>query len=643
MPIEENTYKFFREIFCDYLKIKNRDPLDEIINAKYQDLDIIDPDMLKKEEIDKKITLTERFVNLFKSEKKPLTEEEKEEEKRNDILKKLDEKILNLAKQFNTPNILPVDQITKDTTLLDKNFELIINTRKIGNNADNEDLDIYKSYLDILFNIDEKILEPFGFYIANSLFEKNNYKKIRDYEKYIIICAINSRFIALYNKQILLKQLEELLRDITKTLYKCYNRTTSSAVDIKSSTVNIKNKVTTSIGDKYRGIKDRFSRKDVDKGIEPPVINELNLNTVSNKENKIGGNNQVGGLLYLNTDPEMKKIEGMIIMLNNLFQSGDLTVESLTQEYNATSSSKVSWLVDILFASGIVLSGGLLGVFASSASSLALTIGNASLCGITGGVWTFSREAILKSYHFSIDLDDTLTELKKQFDLHYNDLDENKKIRDCPAVRESKLKPVYKDIESKIKQFSDTVMVSYQKYLDIFEFIVKSRKNILGNKICDVPETIVLSENDEEFKEIWQPVLQDIYNKWPAGNKNSAKMIRTYTDTKETEFNNFFKALGIDTKCSKPSARRTLQDAIDDIKKKNGRDLVISLKTRFLCNDTPQGQSSVTSTTASDLSAASSNPTTSTTSNSSGGGKTRRLKKRKTQKHSRKGKTYKHK
>jgi hypothetical protein len=329
----------------------------------------------------------------------------------------------------------------------------------------------------------------------------------------------------------------------------------------------------------------------------------------------------------------MKKIEGMIIMLNNLFQSGDLTVESLTQEYNATSSSKVSWLVDILFASGIVLSGGLLGVFASSASSLALTIGNASLCGITGGVWTFSREAILKSYHFSIDLDDTLTELKKQFDLHYNDLDENKKIRDCPAVRESKLKPVYKDIEAKIKQFSDTVMVSYQKYLDIFEFIVKSRKNILGNKICDVPETTVLSESDEEFKEIWQPVLQDILNNWPTATKNSAKMIKTYTDTKETEFNNFFKALGIDNNCKRPAKKRVLVDAIDDIERNNGPDLIKTLKTRFLCNDTPQGQSSVTSTTTSDLTAA---------SNSSIGGKTRRLKKRKTQKHSRKGKTYKH-
>ena len=594
MPINEETYKFIREIFCEYLEIKNRKPLAEIIYTKNFELNINEDENSNEKLPDKKIPLKDRFVNLFKSEKKPPTKQEEEEEKRNDDLKKLDEKILNLAEVFKIPNI-SVNEITKDTPLLSKDFELIINTRKVGNSETGEDLDIYKSYLDILLNIEENLLEPFGFYLANNLFEKNNFKKIRDYDKYIIICAITCRFIALYNKKILLKQLEELLRNITKTLYKCYNRSTSTAVSIKSS------------------ITDRFTSKSVNKGLEAPVINEMNPNT-----SKLGGNIQVGGLLYLNTDPEMKKTEGKIIMLNNLFQSKELTVQSLTQEYNATSSSKVSWLIDILIASGVVLSGGLLGVFASSASTLALTIGNSSLCGITGGVWAFSRDAILKSYHFSKDLDDTLKKLKEEFDLHYNDSDTNKKINECPGVKESTLKPVYKGIDAKIKQFSDTVIVNYQKYLDIFEFIVKSRQNILGDKFCNIPEKIVLTEKDTEFREVWQPELQDILDKWPSitGTKINARYIKT----RQTDFDELFKAIGINIKCPNPTTQTQLKNAIDDMSKMSGQPLIDSLKKRFLC-------------------AEGNNPPTLP---KGGNRKTKRLKKEKTQKHSRKGKTYKH-
>lgn len=623
MPIEEETYKPIRDIFCDYLKIQKKEPLDETLYRKYIDLGITQDDILN-EELEKKPTLTDKFVNLFKSKDKLPTDEEKEEKKRNEILQNLDKKILNLS-ESNGLSITPISQITKDTPLLDKNFDLIPNIRKIGNNKENDDLDIYKSYLDILLNIDENILEPFGFYIANNLFQENTYKKNKDYYKYIIICAVNSRFIALYNKQILLKQLEELLRDITKTLYKCYNRTTASAVDIKTGTVNIKNKVTTSLEDTYKGFKDRFKARDVGTGVEEVDIKENVSQDIP--IDKGGSNNQVGGLLYLNTDPEMKKTEGAIIMLNNLFQSKDLTVQSLTQEYNATSSSKVSWLIDILFASGIVLSGGLLGVFASSASTLALTIGNSTLCGITGGVWTFSREEILKSYHFSTDLDDTLKILKKEFDLHYNTSDTNKKLNDCPGVKESILKPVYKNIDEKIKQFSNRVMFSYQKYLDIFEFIVKSRQNILGNKYCLPPTETILTEKDDEFKEIWLPILQDILDKWPQ--KTGPKINKTYTETRKTDFEKFFKAIDINPLiCVIPTAKNVLVDAIDDIKRNSGTSLISSLKTRFLCNDTPQQVLQ--------------NSSTSITKTSSGGnGKTKCLKKRKIQKYSIKGKTYK--
>lgn len=603
MPVDEDKYKFIQELFCDYLKINKKDPLEKALYTKYTDLDITQDDI--KNNVVNEITgveglptLKDKFLNLFKFKKKHKTptKEEKEEENLNKVLNNLDIKILGLLEEFKTP-ITPINEITKDTKLLDKDFDLILNIRKkAGFHEENDDLDIYKSYLDTLLNINENILEPFGFYIANNLFEKNNYKKNKEYYKYIIICAITSRFIALYNKKILLKQLEDLLRDITKTLYKCYNRTTSSAVDAKASAIEGFKKIKTSVGDSI---------------FRTPDTSYTN-------------NNQIGGLLYLNTDPEMKKTEGSIIMLNNLFQSNDLTVKSLTQEYNATPYSKVSWLIDILFASGIVLSGGLLGVFASGATNLALTIGNSTLCGITGGVWTFSRDEILKSYHFSTDLDDTLKILKKQFNLHYNDLDTNKKIKDCPSITETNLKPVYKDIDNKIKNFSDKVMVSYQKYLDIFEFIVKSRENILGKKYCDKPEIIVLSEKDIEFKQIWLPILEDILNNWPT--TTGTNIIRAYTKTREQNFNDFFKAIGIN--CSKPSKKKILSDAIDDINRMSGEDLIKSLKVRFLCKDEELAQQKPNGIGSTSI---------------GGNRKTKRLIKRKNKKILGKGKTYKRK
>jgi hypothetical protein len=302
-------------------------------------------------------------------------------------------------------------------------------------------------------------------------------------------------------------------------------------------------------------------------------------------------------------------------MLNNLFQSKNLTVQSLTQEYNATTSSKVSWLFDILVATGIVLSGGL-GVLAIGGSAVALAIGNAALCGVTGGAWTFSREALFKSYHYSADLDDTLEIIRNDLKLEYKTEDPNLKLDPCVGVRESKLESVYKKIDEKIKTFSDTVIESYQKYLDIFEFIVKSRENILGdpNKYCDIPVEQVLTDKDNEFKEIWLPILQDILDKWPQN--SGPKINKTYTETRKTDFDEFFKSIDINpVTCVIPSQKSVLVNAIDDIKKFNGQPLIRSLKTRFTCRDETNG----------------------------GNRKTRRLKKRRTQKQSRKRKMYKRK
>jgi hypothetical protein len=136
MPIKEQTYKSIRDIFCDYLKIQKKEPLDEILYQKYIDLDITQNE-ISNEELEKKATLTDKFLNLFKNKNKLPTEEEKEEEKRNQMLQNLDKKILKLS-ESNGLSITPISQITKDTPLLDKNFDLIPNIRKIENNKEND-------------------------------------------------------------------------------------------------------------------------------------------------------------------------------------------------------------------------------------------------------------------------------------------------------------------------------------------------------------------------------------------------------------------------------------------------------------------------------------------------------------------------
>lgn len=672
MPIEESTYRPIRNLFCLYLKIVKKQSLEETLSEKYENVGIFlneientneevienntgntTQELVSESKSELKPSFIDKlayFLRLKKKEEKEEKEEKKEtdEDERNKKIQIIDRAILELSKNENL-NITYYKEVTKDTQLLTKDFDLIPGIRNRANSNDgDESLKIYNSYLEILFKINENILEPFGFYIANSLFEKNDYKRIKEYYKYIIIFAINSRFIALYNKEILLKQLEDLLRDITKTLYTCYHRTESTASSVVTVAKDVGKTVSKNVANTGKAVGRTISdgievAKDVGRAVGKNVANTgraVGRNIVKGLEDgaqlnrynrygiipsefqqtrygSIGGGsiNQKGGLLYINTNPVIKKTEGTIIMLNNLFQSKNLTIRSLTQEYNATSSSKVSWLFDILVATGIVLSGGV-GSLAISGSAVALAIGNASLCGVTGGAWTFSRDALLKSYHYSADLDDTLEIIRNDLKLEYKTDDPNLKLDPCVGVRESKLESVYKNIDEKIKTFSDTVIESYQKYLDIFEFIVKSRENILGdpNKYCAIPVEQVLTDKDLELKQVWLPILQNILDNWPT--ITGKNIIAEYTKTRENDFKDFFKAIDNVTsqKCVLPT-KKELAGAIGDIVKFNGQPLISSLKTRFKCKDETLG----------------------------GNRKTRRLKKRRTQKQSRKRKLYKRK
>ena len=438
--------------------------------------------------------------------------------------------------------ILYLNQHIEKNTYLDDNFNLIPNIRfRIGTT---ELLDIYSRYLTPIFTSNLKEGTDSRFRLINSL-TSTDIKRLNYYDRYIITFAVTAKFIALHNKQILMNEMKELLRFIVIKLYNCYNR------------INVTQRITSAFN---------------------------------------------GGALYLSQGEELKKIEGQIIVLYNLYIVNSLSVEDLTNKYNPTPHSVVVNLSNIFVA--LLLSGAILGAVTAAvvippAGALAL----GATASAVGMCYTQHRGKFQSAYCTSADTNEIIKKLYKEFRLT---------VKDCDgwatSILDDQLRPRYNEIQSKIDQFIIKVNTKYDKYNRIFNFIIDNNTIFLPeNKCGETPLPPPLTELDNTIKG-YLPVLKSFLE------------ISTRTWGQNADFNNTMNAIIQNfpgQQCSLPTTKKELRSLINNIEIRQGADLLGNISTVLLCRDPPVQEPPV----------------------EVGGKKSRKTKNRKTQKRSRKGKT----
>jgi hypothetical protein len=436
-----------------------------------------------------------------------------DDEERSSYILACDEGILKLKDILN----INVD----DNTYLSDNFDLIDNIRyKVdrGGNPTTEILDIYKRYLTPIFTSNLKEGTDSRFRLVNGL-TSQDVKRLNYYDRYIITFAVTTKFIALHNKQILMNEMKELLRFTVIKLYNCYNR------------INVSKKITSDLK---------------------------------------------GGALYLSTDEEMKKIEGQIIVLYNLYITNCLSVEDLTNKYNPTPHSVVVNLSNIFVA--LLLSGAILGaVTAAVAMPPAGAIALGATSSAVGMCYTQHRGKLQSSYCTSADANQILKKLFSDFKLTVAQCD------GCiTSITNAQLKPRYDEIQTKINEFVRNVNEKYDKYNRIFNFIIDNIDSFLPPNKCDPIELPPpLNEVDEKIKG-YLPVLKSFLE------------ISTRTWGQNADFNNTMNAIIQNfpgQQCSLPTTKRELKSLINNIEIRQGADLLGNISTVLLCRDPPSNMS----------------------------------------------------
>jgi hypothetical protein len=441
------------------------------------------------------------FCNYIKSD-------DIDDKERSSYILACDEGILKLKDILN----INVD----DNTYLTDNFDLINNIRYTVDNKKNPTttvLNIYSKYLMPIFTSNLKEGSDSRFILVDSL-SGEDIKRQNYYSRYIITFAVTAKFIALHNKQILMKQMKDLLRFIVIKLYKCYNR------------IYVAGRVSSVLK---------------------------------------------GGALYLSTDEDMKKIEGQIIVLYNLYITNSLSVEDLINKYSPTPHNVVVNLSNIFVA--LLLSSALLGAVTAAvvmppAGSIALT----ATASAVGMCYTQHRGKFQSAYCTSADTNEIITKLYKEFDLTVGDCDS------CVTeFLNSQLRHRYDEIQRKINQFVGEVNTKYDKYNRIFNFIIENNTIFLPPNKCElIPLPPPINEVDEKIK----------------GYLNELKTV-VETDIKtwaqNTEYTNAIDKISENfpgQKCSPPTTKAQLRALISNIEIRQGTDLLNYVKQILLCKDT---------------------------------------------------------
>ena len=209
--------------------------------------------------------------NIYDESKAKLEAEEEETENIESKLERIDEDFsdnISAADELILASKDILDRDIDDNRLLSNDFDLIPNIRfkldRTGNPT-TELLDIYSKYINPLFNTNLKKGSDSRATLLNSL-NSVELKRLHYYDRYIITAAVTAKFIALHNKKILMNEMKELLKFIVIKLYNCYNK------------INVPERIKSAFKSSLKG-----------------------------------------GAIYLSTDEDMKKIEGQIIVLYNLY------------------------------------------------------------------------------------------------------------------------------------------------------------------------------------------------------------------------------------------------------------------------------------------------------------------------------------
>jgi len=411
--------------------------------------------------------------------------------------------------------ILYLNTHIEDNIYLDDNFNLIPNIRYTVDRRGEPTtilLDIYSRYLTPIFTSNLKEGNDSRFRLINSL-TSIDVKRLNYYDRYIITFAVTAKFIALHNKKILMNEMKDLLRFIVIKLYNCYNR------------INVTERIKSALK---------------------------------------------GGALYLSTDEDMKKIEGQIIVLYNLYITNCLSIEDLTNKYNPTPHSVVVNLSNIFVA--LLLSGAILGaVTAAVAVPPAGAIALGATASAVGMCYTQHRGKFQSSYCTSADTNEIIKKLYKEFGLTVGDCD------DCAKnILNSQLRPRYNEIQDKIDQFVRKVNIKYDKYNRIFDFIIENNTTFLPPNKCDpIPLPLPLNEVDSLIKgylDILRTVVETPNNTW-AQNTD-------YTNAIDGIIQNF-----PGQTCSRPTRKAELRSLINNIETRQGTDLLNYVKLGLLCRD----------------------------------------------------------
>ena len=408
-----------------------------------------------------------------------------------------------------------------DNTYLSDNFDLIDNIRyKVDRDRKptTEILNIYSRYLIPIFSSNLKEGTDSRYILVSGLIS-TDVKRLNYYDRYIITFAVTAKFIALHNKQILMNEMKELLRFIVIKLYNCYNR------------INITKRITSALK---------------------------------------------GGALYLSTDEYMKKIEGQIIVLYNLYIVNSLSVEDLTNKYNPTPHSVVVNLSNIfvgLLLSGLVATMVATGVGIPAAGLVAM----GASTGAAGMCYTQHRGKPQSSYCTSSDANEILKKLFSDFNLTIAECD------GCfTSITNPQLKPRYEEIQTKINQFVTNVNKKYDKYNRIFNFIIDNRDSFLPSNKC-VPTELPppLNEVDEKIKSylgVLKTVVETPSNMWVQN--------ADYTNVIDKISENF-----PGQKCLRPTKKADLRSLINNIEIRQGADLLNYVKINLLCKDSSSSTS----------------------------------------------------
>jgi hypothetical protein len=460
--------------------------------------------------------------NIYDESKAKLEAEEEETENIESKLERIDEDFsdnISAADELILASKDILDRDIDDNRLLSNDFDLIPNIRfkldRTGNPT-TELLDIYSKYINPLFNTNLKKGSDSRATLLNSL-NSVELKRLHYYDRYIITAAVTAKFIALHNKKILMNEMKELLKFIVIKLYNCYNK------------INVPERIKSAFKSSLKG-----------------------------------------GAIYLSTDEDMKKIEGQIIVLYNLYITHNLSVEDLLDTYNPTPHKYVLILLNGFvglsltgLAGALVLSG--IGIPAGAALAVGAAAGGLGMC------YSNERGKIQASYCTSADTNEIIHKLYEEFGLTVSDCD------NCfESITNSQLRPRYNEIETKINQFVRKVNTKYDKYNRIFEFIIENVSTILPpNKCLPIALAPPLNETDELIKsylDILKTVVGTPSNTW----------------AQNADFNNTIDAIiqNFPTQtCRRPTKKTELNNLISNIETRQGEDLLRYVRQILLCRD----------------------------------------------------------